>query len=426
VLDKNKLQARKDSTLLTLLIALIVSLSIWMYIAKLDIVSSTVGSVVPSSQIKIIQHLEGGIVRKIYVEEGQKVVANQPLVELESTDSEANVGEMLVRLATLTVQVARLEAESIGSEVISFTAEVEEKTPKLAQQEKALFEARRDRYLSEIASRQGLVSQKEQVIEQVTSRLAHSRNKLKLLQEQVEISEELLKDELTNRYNHLTLLKDQSALFSQIDEDKAVLKGAEASLVEASQKLNEIRLGYRATSREVLEESRREHSELSQRMEKLKDSLKRTILRAPVNGTIKTLNVHTVGGVIRPSEAVVEIVPAGDMLLIEVKLPPQDVGFVQLGQSAQIRLASADATRLGKLDGKVIHISPDSIVDEDGMAYYKVRIETEKNYFERDGLEYFLSPGVQVSASIVTGDRTVFEYLFEPFLGGIERAFRER
>jgi len=426
VLDKNKLQARKDSTLLTLLIALIVSLSIWMYIAKLDIVSSTVGSVVPSSQIKIIQHLEGGIVRKIYVEEGQKVVANQPLIELESTDSEANVGEMLVRLATLTVQVARLEAESIGSEVISFTAEVEEKTPKLAQQEKALFEARRDRYLSEIASRQGLVSQKEQVIEQVTSRLAHSRNKLKLLQEQVEISEELLKDELTNRYNHLTLLKDQSSLFSQIDEDKAVLKGAEASLVEASQKLNEIRLGSQANSREELEESRREHSELSQRMEKLKDSLKRTILRAPVNGTIKTLNVHTVGGVIRPSEAVVEIVPAGDMLLIEVKLPPQDVGFVQLGQSAQIRLASADATRLGKLGGKVIHISPDSIVDEDGMAYYKVRIETEKNYFERDGLEYFLSPGVQVSASIVTGDRTVFEYLFEPFLGGIERAFRER
>ena len=426
MLDKNKLQARKDSTLLTLLIALIVSLSIWMYIAKLDIVSSTVGSVVPSSQIKIIQHLEGGIVRKIYVEEGQKVVANQPLIELESTDSEANVGEMLVRLATLTVQVARLEAESIGSEVISFTAEVEEKTPKLAQQEKALFEARRDRYLSEIASRQGLVSQKEQVIEQVASRLVHSRNKLKLLQEQVEISEELLKDELTNRYNHLTLLKDQSSLFSQIDEDKAVLKGAEASLVEASQKLNEIRLGSQANSREELEESRREHSELSQRMEKLKDSLKRTILRAPVNGTIKTLNVHTVGGVIRPSEAVVEIVPAGDMLLIEVKLPPQDVGFVQLGQSAQIRLASADATRLGKLDGKVIHISPDSIVDEDGMAYYKVRIETEKNYFERDGLEYFLSPGVQVSASIVTGDRTVFEYLFEPFLGGIERAFRER
>jgi len=426
VLDKNKLQARKDSTLLTLLIALIVSLSIWMYIAKLDIVSSTVGSVVPSSQIKIIQHLEGGIVRKIYVEEGQKVVANQPLIELESTDSEANVGEMLVRLATLTVQVARLEAESIGSEVISFTAEVEEKTPKLAQQEKALFEARRDRYLSEIASRQGLVSQKEQVIEQVASRLVHSRNKLKLLQEQVEISEELLKDELTNRYNHLTLLKDQSSLFSQIDEDKAVLKGAEASLVEASQKLNEIRLGSQANSREELEESRREHSELSQRMEKLKDSLKRTILRAPVNGTIKTLNVHTVGGVIRPSEAVVEIVPAGDMLLIEVKLPPQDVGFVQLGQSAQIRLASADATRLGKLGGKVIHISPDSIVDEDGMAYYKVRIETEKNYFERDGLEYFLSPGVQVSASIVTGDRTVFEYLFEPFLGGIERAFRER
>ena len=422
----NKLTHSSSTKLLWLLILTISSIFAWMWMGKLDVVSLTMGSVVPSSQIKTIQHLEGGIVHKIHIKEGEQVVSGQPLIELESTDSEANVGEMLVRLATLTVQVARLEAESIGSEVITFTVEVEEKTPKLAQQEKALFEVRRDSYLSGIASQQGLVSQKEQAIEQVTSRLVHSENKLKLLQEQIAISEELLKDELTNRYNHLTLLKDQSTLFSQIDEDKAVFKGAEASLVEASQRLNEIRLSYQANSREELEESRREHSELSQRMEKLKDSLKRTILRAPVNGTVKTLNVHTIGGVIRPSEAVIELVPAGDMLLIEVKLPPQDVGFVQVGQIAQIRLASADATRLGKLDGKVIHISPDSIVAEDGMAYYKVRIETEKNFFERNELKYFLSPGVQVSAGIVTGERTVFEYLFEPFLGGMERALRER
>jgi adhesin transport system membrane fusion protein len=411
---------------LWLLIFTVSSIFAWMWIGKLDVVSLTMGSVVPSSQIKTIQHLEGGIVRKIHVKEGEHVVAEQPLIELDSTDSEANVGEMLFRLATLTVQVARLDAESIGSDKVIFSEEVEKKTPKLAQQEEALFKARRESYLSGLASQQGLVSQKEQVITQVSSRLTHSENKLKLLQEQVGISEELLKDELTNRYNHITLLKDQSSLLSQIDEDKALLKGSEALLVEASQKLNEIRLGYQANSRGELEEVRREHSELSQRMEKLKDNLKRTILRAPVNGTVKTLNVHTVGGVIRPSEAVIELVPAGDMLLIEVKLPPQDVGFVQIGQIAQIRLASADATRLGKLDGKVIHISPDSIVSEDGMAYYKVRIETEKNFFERDGLEYFLSPGVQVSAGIVTGERTVFEYLFEPFLGGMERALRER
>ena len=425
VLSKGSVDS-SASSLLALLLALVIASSFWMYIAKLDVVSATIGSVVPSSQVKTIQHLEGGIVHKIYVKEGQQVVAEQPLVELESTDSEANVGEMLVRLATLTVQVARLDAESIGSDKVIFSEEVEKKTPKLAQQEEALFKARRESYLSGLASQQGLVSQKEQVIAQVSSRLVHSENKLKLLQEQVGISEELLKDELTNRYNHITLLKDQSSLLSQIDEDKALLKGSEALLVEASQKLNEIRLGYQANSRGELEEVRREHGELSQRMEKLKDSLKRTVLRAPVDGTIKTLNVHTVGGVIRPSEAVIEIVPAGDMLLIEVKLPPQDVGFVQVGQTAQIRLASADATRLGKLGGKVIHISPDTIVAEDGVAYYKVRIETEKNFFERNELKYFLSPGVQVSAGIVTGERTVFEYLFEPFLGGMERALRER
>jgi len=426
----NQLQIAKkyleDLSILQLLYITVSTIFIWLWLGTLDIVSLTSGSVVPSSQVKTIQHLEGGIISKIYIKEGQKVLANQPLLDLENTDSEANVGEMLVRLATLTVKTARLEAESNDSKTIIFKPEIEKRTPKLAQQERALFKARRDSYLSGIASQKGLVAQKEQVIQQVKSRLSHSENKLKLLQEQISISNELLKDELTNRYNHITLLKDEAIILSNIDEDKALLKGSEASLVEAQEKLNEIRLGYQAKSREEMEESRREHSELSQRMEKLKDSLKRTTLRAPVDGTIKTLNVHTVGGVIRPGEAVIEIVPVDDMLLIEVSLPPQDVGFVQVGQTAQIRLASADATRLGKLDGKVIHISPDSIINKEGVAFYKVRIETNKSFFERNGLKYYLSPGVQVSASIVTGERTVFEYLFEPFLGGMERALKER
>lgn len=426
----NKLQIAKksveDLSVLQLLYATVGAIFIWMWLGTLDIVSLTMGNVVPSSQVKTVQHLEGGIVQKIHVKEGQQVKVGQPLVELESTDSEANVGEMLVRLATLTVQMARLDAESNGNKEVAFTPEAIQRSPKLVEQEKALFEARRSSYLSGIASQKGLVTQKEQVIKQVESRLAHSENELELLQEQIDISDELLKDELTNRYNHLTLLKDKSILLSKIDEDKALLKGSKALLIESQEKLNEIRLGYQANSRGELEKSRHEYSELSQRMEKLEDSLKRTVLRAPVDGTIKTLNVHTVGGVIRPSEAVIEMVPAGDMLLIEAKLPPQDVGFVQVGQTAQIRLASADATRLGKLDGKVIHISPDSIVDEEGVAFYKVRIETEQNFFERNDLKYFLFPGVQVSAGIVTGERTVFEYLFEPFLGGMERALRER
>ena len=125
--------ADSASGILALLIALVIAAGMWMYIGKLDVVSSTMGSVVPSSQIKIIQHLEGGIVRKIYVEEGEQVVTDQPLIELESTDSEANVGEMFVRLATLTVQMARLNAESIGSEVIVFTPESEERTPELEE-----------------------------------------------------------------------------------------------------------------------------------------------------------------------------------------------------------------------------------------------------------------------------------------------------
>ena len=135
----NKQTHSSSTKLLWLLILTISSIFAWMWMGKLDVVSLTMGSVVPSSQIKTIQHLEGGIVHKIHVKEGEQVVSGQPLIELESTDSEANVGEMLVRLATLTVQVARLEAESIGSDKVIFSEEVEKKTPRLAQQEEALF-----------------------------------------------------------------------------------------------------------------------------------------------------------------------------------------------------------------------------------------------------------------------------------------------
>lgn len=150
------------------------------------------------------------------------------------------------------------------------------------------------------------------------------------------------------------------------------------------------------------------------------------MLRAPGDGVIKTMYVATVGGVVKAGGTVADMVPAGDVLVIEAKLPPQDVGHVRRGQTATIKLASADAVRFGNLEGKVTNVSPDSIMTQQGATFYKVRIETERDYFQQRNLRYDLVPGVQVATSILTGRRTVLEYLLDPLIGGADTALRER
>lgn len=166
--------------------------------------------------------------------------------------------------------------------------------------------------------------------------------------------------------------------------------------------------------------------ELTQRMQKFKDSLQRTVVRSPVDGTIKSLYVFTVGGVLRPGDPIADIVPAGDRLIIEAKLPTSDIGYIEEGQTAVIKLASADAMRFGGLDGNVINISPDTLVTPDGMPFYKVRIETEDDHFQRGSQKYNLFPGMQVMANIQTGQRTVLEYVLAPLLNSMDDAMQER
>jgi adhesin transport system membrane fusion protein len=145
-----------------------------------------------------------------------------------------------------------------------------------------------------------------------------------------------------------------------------------------------------------------------------------------VNGVIKTLYINTVGGVLSPGDVVADIVPVGDKLIIEAELPTQDIGYVSTGQPAVIRLASADAVRYGKLDGIVTNVSPDTLVTQEGAPFYKVRIETKSDHFRKGSLQYQLFPGMQVIASIQTGERTVLEYLSDPFLSSIGDALGER
>ena len=411
---------------LVALIAMILAFLGWTIVGRLDVVSFAVGEVVPSSQVKTVQHFEGGIVAKIPVREGDRVKAGQAIMVLESTASGADVDELNVRILALTADVARLTADVQGAEKITFPDGFTTDHPQFTVQAQDLFSSRRLQLTNDLNVQKALVNQRKREGDEISARLANTQAKLKLINEQVKISEGLLEDELTNRMLHLNLLKELANLQGTRSEDTAALARLQAAVEQELLSLEAVEGRFRVEARQHLEDKRRSLQELTNRSRKFADSLNRSVVVSPVDGVVMTLHVVTRGGVIQPGGKIADIVPIGDSLVIEAKLPPNDVGYVHVGQHARVSLASSDGARFGPLDGEVIHISPDTVEGPDGATYYKVRIKTVTDVFESKGETYRLVPGVQVMCSIVTGSRSVMEYIASPFMGSLETALQER
>ncbi|MCF8481013.1 MAG: HlyD family type I secretion periplasmic adaptor subunit [Rhodospirillum sp.] len=409
-----------------LLIAALLAFGAWMALARVDVVSQAPGEVVPSSQVKQVQHLEGGIVNKILVREGQTVTEGEPLLELESTASGADVAELAVRETTLRVRVARLEAETNRAETIAIPADLAEAHPRVVAEARAFFAAREAARVQDRNKARETVTQKAQFIEEIAARIRNGEKKLRLVNEQIALSADLLKDNLTTRFNHLEFLRQKEEIAGSLEEDKAALIRAQAALDQAKAEEMGMEAEWAADLREEMEDARGTLNELRQRQAKYEDTLGRTILRSPVDGIVKSLNFVTLGGVIRPGEVVADIVPSDDRLVIDARLATQDVAYVREGQLAVVRLASQDAMRFGGLEGTVVGVSPDTLEDKDGNPYYEVRVETDQDHFLRDGHEYRLFPGMRVTANIHTHRRTILDYLLSPFLDGLDVALGER
>ena len=406
--------------------AVVLGFGVWAAVSPIDIVSMATGEVIPSTQVKTVQHLEGGIVREINVREGESISKGQTLVVLEPTASGADVAELQVRLKSLRIDEARIVALTIRQDKPDFPVDLIKSDARLVNQATQQFRAQMARHTSEMTRQQQTIIQRQQEIREISTRITNQRRNLKLVREQIGISEDLLKDNLTNRFRHLDLLKEARQLEGGINMDTASLARAEASLNAAKAELENIKNVFDDESQRALNEVRLNLGELTERVKKFEDSLARTTVRSPVDGAVKTLHVVTVGGVIRPGDPIAEIVPAGDRLIVEAKLPTSDIGYVAAGQAAVVKLASADAMRFGDLKGTVVSVSPDTLMTPDGMPFYRVRIVTEKGYFEKGALRYNLFPGMQMAVSIITGYRTVLEYVMGPLQNSISDANKER
>ncbi|GFM34508.1 HlyD family type I secretion periplasmic adaptor subunit [Desulfovibrio subterraneus] len=403
-----------------------VAFLLWASVGRLDIVSLAEGEVVPSSLVKRVQHLEGGIIREIKVREGEVVTQGQELVELEGTQQGSSVEEVRVRLESLRVDILRYQAMSNLAADLVVPMNIQATLPDKVAAARRLFASSMDTLAGQLAERRQQIIQSEQEVRSVTVRIEKQRDALVLLRKEMKITEELFKEQLATELKYIQLQREVNNLESRIEQDKAQLGKMRSQYSEAVTAADRVESQFREKAREDERRAQQEYDELSERMKKFEDTLKRTVLRSPVDGVVKQLAFAAPGEVVEPGGTVMTIVPTSDKLVVEAHLPVNDIGYVALGQDVRISLTSADARRFGRIKGSVARISPDVVVDRQGKTFYKVRIETENSCFERGNNRYCLYPGMVVACSIHTGSRTVLEYILSPFMSSLTFSMQER
>ena len=380
--------------------SLAVTMALWAILFEIDIVSNAEGQVIPVGEIKTIQHLEGGIIEKILVKESEYVESGQPLVVLAATASEVDVEELQVRMDTQVIKSIRLEAEINDFEVPIFPVSLSKKREKIINKSMELFLSRKKTF--------------EGTLKEFDATVAKAQTDVDILLRQAEMSKELMEEQVTSEFAHLNILKE--------------LNNAKGVLEETIEKRENHKNQFIEEARDELQIAQRELSQSEETMKKLRDSLNRTTITAPVDGVVKNLFFVTEGGVIKPGGSILDLVPTKDSLIVEARLPNSDIGFVKVNQEAVVKLSSADSVNFGQINGKVIQISPDTEQDENDkrIVFYKILVETEQNYFQSKNSIYQLVPGVKVVASIQIGQRTVANYLLSPFMSTMDQTFQER
>ena len=398
----------------------------WSAVAEIDQVTIGSGQVIPSSQIQVIQNLEGGILAEMLVQEGNRVEAGQILMRLDDTDAASKLGEDTARYLGLSVTKSRLEAEVEGRD-ISIPTEISRRAPHIALTEMALFKSRINELSAALSALAERKLQKGQEIQETKSSIQQNSQSLALSREEIEITRPMVERGITSRVELLQLERSLNDLQGKLNGLKLSLPKTEAALREAEQKYREAEAAFRSRALKELNETQVKLNSLKETMTSGGERVNRTEIRSPVTGTVKRIYINTVGGVIQPGMSIMEIVPIDEALLLDAQIIPSDIAGIHPGQQARVKISAYDYTIHGALDAKLEHISADTITDEEGKSFYLIRVRTtDSELISKTGETLPIIPGMTAQVDILTGTRTVLEYIMKPILRARELALREK
>jgi adhesin transport system membrane fusion protein len=420
---------RTARMLLWSVLAMFVVGLIWAHFAVLDEVKRGNGRVVPSRQMQVVQSLEGGIIAAILVQEGSLVSEGQPLVRIEDTSFASQFGEIRERRAAMAARVIRLETEALGRDKVVFPDELIRDAPRSVDAERALFEARVRKLAQDIDVVSRQEEQRRTELEEYRASEKRLAETLALLNKEVDITRKLYQQKVVPEIEMLRLDRQATDMRGQLDVTRVSMTKANAGIQEAQSRGVNARTAFRAQAEEDLAKSKGDLAVLEENIRAAQDRVRRTELKSPVKGIVNKLNVTTVGAVVQPASNIMDIVPLDDSLLVEGRIRPQDIAFIRANQDAVVKLSAYDSSSFGSLTGKVERISADTITEGQGEkadTFYRVMVRTEKNHLGTDENPLPIIPGMVATVEILTGSKSVLDYLVKPARMLRDEAMRER
>jgi len=418
-LQQEPLRAR---ALLRLAVLFLLLLVLWAAYAELDEVTRGDGKVVPTSQVQVIQSVDGGIVEELPVREGQLVEAGQLLLRVDSTRFLSTMLESRASLLALQAKALRLQALTQGGSFIP-PPELLRDAPDIVAQEMRLYRSRREEISAQVSISQNQLMQRQQELNEVRARKEQAERGLELMLKELNATKPMVATGAVSEVEVLRLDREVARLRGDREQADAQISRVQAAIQEATRRIEEVQLTVRNQMSAELSETMSKLSSMSEGGRALADKVKHADIRSPVRGTVKRLLVNTVGGVVQPGKEVVEIVPSDDALILEAQVSPRDIAFLHPGQEAMVKFTAYDFSIYGGLAAEVVNISADSVVDEKGNANYLVRVRTRKASL---GPNLPIIPGMVAQVDILTGKKTVLAYLLKPVLRAKANALSER
>lgn len=397
----------------------------WAHFAVLEEVTTGMGKAIPSSKVQTIQNLEGGIVAEIFVREGQVVNKGDVLLRLDGTRFISNQEESEVDRLALLAKLERLTAEAEGRP-LALPDEVLQKAPRLAEDERGFYQARQNRLHSEQQILTQQLTQKQQEVAEFRSKQQQYRSALGLLQKELDMSLPLVGTGAISEVEVLRLRRNMVEVRGALDATTLALPRAEAAVGEIRGRLEQAELTFRSEAFKELNEVRTQLNRVAASSLAIEDRVSRTTVVSPVHGVIKQLRVNTIGGVVQPGSDLLEIVPLEDSLLIEAQVRPQDIAFLHPGQRAMVKISAYDYTIYGGLKANLELIGADTITDQEGRSFYLIQVRTERNFLGSPEKPLVIIPGMVATVDIITGQKSVLDYLLKPVLKARAEALRER
>jgi len=437
----NTLYAQSNAKIKTYTLILFITIAtffsgaiIWAFWAEIDELARGEGKVIPSAKIQTVQSLDGGIISDILIKEGSFVKKDQPLMKIDTTRFKASLDENRNALEDLIASQIRLNAEvnlDINKPLpkLVFNDKKLENYPDIIKVHDDIFRTRFQELKTSVSILQMQLSQKKQELVELKSKKKQLAKSLKLIEEEMATIEKLVARKSLSNIDFIAIKKEHNNILGDYDATRLSIPRMRIAVKEAKQMIQDKVNAFKSEAAKELQKVSSEIKRFESKVISEKDKLDKTIILSPVDGIIKQINFNTLGGVIKSGVDLIEIVPNSEILLVEAKIAPKDIAFINPTQKAIVKITAYDFSIYGGLDGKIVEISADSIKDEDskdGKTYYKVVIQTEKNYLEKDNQKFSIIPGMIASVDIVTGQKSILDFILKPILKTKQSALHER